>query len=104
MTKQQLWGGTTLILAGGALLLSGATGFQVTWPFWTIGVGLLMLLSPWTNDLRKQRSMRIGGFWALLTGLVGLLNSLGLSIGYGPVFMIGAGALYLINQKPKQEA
>ncbi len=105
MTKQQLWSGATMILAGSALMLSSLTGYAITWPLWAIGSGLILLLAPWTTDRRKQRNMRMGGVWSLLAGIAGLAAQLGLPIGYGPIYMIGAGVVFLIYYRdPKREA
>lgn len=104
MNGKQIWAGGMMILAGVNLFLGSLVGYGRTWPLFPIGIGIMMLLAPWTDDPSKRNAYRIGGFWAILAGVTGLLSLVGIHGLYGPLSMIGAGVLVLtgLYQKKKE--
>lgn len=104
MNSKQTWVGGMMILSGAILFLGSIIGYGRVWPLYPISCGILMLLAPWTSDPAQRRFYRIGGFWAMLAGLAGLLTVMGVHGISGPLFMIGAGVLALSGIYQKREA
>lgn len=104
MNNRMIWTGGMMVVAGVNLLAGSIFGYDVTWPLWMLGIGLLMILAPWAGNPAGRHNFRVGGYWTLLAGLAGTLAMLGLHRTYGPVFMIGAGVLWMAGLLQKKEA